>query len=254
MELIEIGRSTDGAPGRTDDHTGDGSEDSAHGRAVLVLAAAGAIALLGPASAHAIGIEATAQPASTQAGANSNFSINIAFSARADDVKNLDDRAAARPGRRTRTPTPNCSVAQLKPDTCPAASRRRRGDHQLSTRSSSSSRSRCRHRRRSTTCSHNPASRPASGSSCAPLGGLLRPRSCLQSGASSSAQTTSASTRSSTTSRRTAPPLIPGVDVPIDITSMAVTLQGQAGTPPRGFPAQPDLLRGGDHTLHRDLL
>ncbi len=91
-------------------------------RVAMSLAIATVGALAAPAGASALGLQGlSAQPASTAAGANSNFSINIGFSAAADQVKDLTIHLP--PGLvGNPTVTPLCTVAQLNADACPAAS------------------------------------------------------------------------------------------------------------------------------------
>jgi hypothetical protein len=92
---------------------------------LLALGAAGLIALIGPASAHALNLsDLQAQPGAppngtTQAGANTDFEINVAFDA--EDVENLriglPPGVVGNPGA-----TVKCTSAQLQSNSCPAAS------------------------------------------------------------------------------------------------------------------------------------
>lgn len=89
---------------------------------LIALALTGAIALFGPASAHALALDGlSAAPADTQAGANSDFTLAVGFDS--DDVENL--RISLPPGM-VGDPgaTPMCTPAQLHASTpaCPAAS------------------------------------------------------------------------------------------------------------------------------------
>ena len=93
--------------------------------AAIALAAAGAIALIGPSAAHAFSLsDLSAQPApppsgTTQAGANSDFNINVAFAA--GDVENL--RIGLPPGLvGNPLATVKCTSDQLQSNSCPAAS------------------------------------------------------------------------------------------------------------------------------------
>ena len=93
--------------------------------ALLAVATAGLLALVGPASAHALALTGlSAQPASppdgtTQAGANTDFNINVAFAA--GDVENL--RIGLPPGLvGNPLATVKCTSAQLQSNSCPAAS------------------------------------------------------------------------------------------------------------------------------------
>lgn len=90
--------------------------------AALAVAIAALAALATPASASALGFtNLSSAPASTQAGANSNFNLHIEFTAAGDDVKDLT--IGLPPGQiADPTATPLCTVAQLNADTCPAAS------------------------------------------------------------------------------------------------------------------------------------
>ena len=201
----------------------------------LAIAAAGAFALVGPASAYALGNEASAQPASTQAGANSNLSINVAFSNAGDDVKKI---VISLPPGQVGNPNaaPTCSVAQLNADTCPAASAVGAVTTNLNA---------------FVVVIPVPLSAPGTlynlqpqpgeparfGIVLRPLGGLLG-KVVLQSAVEVRSDDFGLNTIIDNIPR-TAPPLIPGVDVPIDITSMAVNLQGQAGSPPQGFLRNP---------------
>jgi hypothetical protein len=88
-------------------------------RLVKLLIAAAAMVALVPASAQALSFSGvTAAPASTQAGAHSNFNIHIGFSG-SDSVQNL---VIALPPGEVGDPnaTPFCSTAQLNADSCPA--------------------------------------------------------------------------------------------------------------------------------------
>jgi hypothetical protein len=88
---------------------------------ILALSAAGAIGLIGPASAHAIALgDLQAEPNGTlQAGANSDYEINVAFDA--EHVQNLriglPPGVVGDPGT-----TVKCTSAELQADACPAAS------------------------------------------------------------------------------------------------------------------------------------
>jgi hypothetical protein len=88
----------------------------------VAIGAAAMISLAAPAGAQAIGLQnLSTQPADTQAGANSDFTIHLEFSTPADDVKNLT--IALPPGQiGDPTGTPLCTVAELNADMCPAAS------------------------------------------------------------------------------------------------------------------------------------
>lgn len=80
---------------------------------------AAAVCLLAPGAAFGLGFQNLgASPASTQAGANSNFSIHIEFSTASDDVKDI--RIGLPPGQiGDPTVTPKCTVAQLNAASCP---------------------------------------------------------------------------------------------------------------------------------------
>jgi hypothetical protein len=92
---------------------------------LIALAAVGAVALLGPASAHALTLSnLQAEPAAppngtTEAGKNTNFEINMAFDA--EDVENL--RIGLPPGLvGNPTATVQCTADQLNANACPAES------------------------------------------------------------------------------------------------------------------------------------
>jgi hypothetical protein len=89
---------------------------------LIALAAAGAIAIVGPASAQALTLsDLQAQPATTQAGANTDFELNVAFDS--EDVENLriglPPGVVGDPGA-----TVKCTSAQLHavPSACPPES------------------------------------------------------------------------------------------------------------------------------------
>ncbi|MDP9189199.1 MAG: hypothetical protein M3O25_08115, partial [Actinomycetota bacterium] len=88
--------------------------------AALAVTAAGIAALVAAPSALAIGFTGlSTTPASTQAGANSNFNIHLEFTSPGDDVKNL--RIGLPPGQiGDPNATPKCTVAQLNGGSCPA--------------------------------------------------------------------------------------------------------------------------------------
>jgi hypothetical protein len=91
------------------------------GPAVVVLTAALSL-LVVPAAQAAIGFEGlSAQPAKLAAGANSDVNIHIGFSDPSDQVKDLTVHLP--PGLTGNpTATPQCTVAQLNSDSCPANS------------------------------------------------------------------------------------------------------------------------------------
>ena len=92
-------------------------------RAAVLAFAALLLLAFAPASASAafsLG-SLTAAPASTQAGAHSDFTLHVAFPDTATDVKDLTIRLP--PGLvGNPTATPKCTVAQLNADSCPASS------------------------------------------------------------------------------------------------------------------------------------
>ena len=77
---------------------------------------------LAPAANAAFGFQGlSAAPANPNAGANSDINIHIGFTSPADDVKNLT--VGLPPGLvGDPTATPQCTLAQLQADSCPAAS------------------------------------------------------------------------------------------------------------------------------------
>jgi hypothetical protein len=85
-------------------------------RVALLLAALAALAI--PSSAQALGVSGTAAPTDLQAGAHSNFDINVNFTAPGDDVENL---TIGLPPGLVGDPnaTPFCAVSDLNADSCP---------------------------------------------------------------------------------------------------------------------------------------
>ncbi len=200
--------------------------------ALLALAAAGLVALIGPSSAHALGFSSfTAQPASTQAGANTNFNISMTFSSASDDVKDLT--IGLPPGLIGNPQSAAiCTGAQLSSDTCPPDSDV--GDvvtnasvlslplpidipgdlYNITPR----------------------AGEPARfGIVLRPVGGIL-PKVIIESGAELRQSDFGLNTVIEEIPNTSG---IPPLEIPIDINSMTVSLAGTAGTPPQGFIRNP---------------
>jgi hypothetical protein len=194
---------------------------------VLALAAIGLIALTGPSSAHALGIASfTAQPGSTQAGANTDFDIAMSFSNQADDVKDL---TIGLPPGLVGNPTVAeiCPVANLNADTCPAASLV--GD--VNTNASPLGLLPIDIPGNLYNIPANTGEPARFGIVLRPAGGLLE-KVVMQSGAV---------LRPSDFGLNTVIEDIPNTSggIPIDINSMTVSLKGQAGDPLGGFIRNP---------------
>ena len=194
---------------------------------MLALAAIGLIALTGPSSAHALGIASfTAQPGSTQAGANTDFDIAMSFSDQADDVKDL---TIGLPPGLVGNPTVAeiCPVANLNADTCPAASLV--GD--VNTNASPLGLLPIDIPGNLYNIPANTGEPARFGIVLRPAGGLLE-KVVMQSGAV---------LRPSDFGLNTVIEDIPNTSggIPIDINSMTVSLKGQAGDPLGGFIRNP---------------
>jgi hypothetical protein len=195
---------------------------------VLLATVAALVALVAPGSAHALGFSSvSAQPASSEAGANSDFSISMSFSDASDDVKDL---VISLPPGMVGNPTvpETCTVADLNADACPAASDV--GD---------------------TTATANALDLPVPidiegdlynltpqsgeparfGIVLRPLGGLL-PKVFLQSGAQLRPEDFGLDTVINDIPRT-------ATGIPITLTSMTVSLSGRAGDPEGGFIRNP---------------
>jgi hypothetical protein len=201
---------------------------------ILALSVAGAIGLIGPASAHAIGFSSfTATPATNQAGANTDFNIAMTFSNPADDVKDL---TIGLPPGLVGNPraTPLCSVADVNADTCPPESDVGNvvtnadviglglgidipGDLYNMT--------------------PQPGEPARFGIILRPAGGLLSDV-IIQSGAELRQSDFGLNTVIKDIPNE-APPIIPGLPLPLNILSMTVSLSGTAGNPPQGFIRNP---------------
>ncbi len=212
-------------------------------RAAITLAIATLGALAAPGGASALGLQGlSAQPASTAAGANSNFSISIGFSAAGDQVKDLTIHLP--PGLvGNPTVTPLCTIAQLNADACPAASDvgdisndvtvqvlgfvavplTVSGDvYNVTPQAGEPARF-------GIVLNPLPFDVPV-------LGPVLFPKITLQSGASLrpgdfGLDTSLKDLPNSTT--------VAGIATSIDITGVEMTLSGMAGNPPRGFIRNP---------------